>query len=343
MRKLKFGAGNYLTVLNEFAETLGCDIHSTYNVSSIKLDGIYGKGNIAATKVSDELFNLSIDATLTEDLEMSLYNKTAHDLDFIYCLEGHVDQEFPHQSKIERINFRQNSIIGRTPGTRSIIKLLAGIPVKVSLSIYSRPLHINLTNQQKSSDLREIALRELSNNFLQERFRYLGRVCFKTALFAERIIQDAYITATDLLYKEAAILNVIASQVERHLEDAVKHNSETSLRKSEIDKIIALESFICNNISENLAIERLSAMSGLNPAKLQLGFHYLFNNTISSYIKEKRLDKAAELIKETEFNVSELVYSVGFSSRSYFSKIFKQRYGVLPSKCVSNPNLLMAV
>ncbi|WP_369993860.1 helix-turn-helix domain-containing protein [Winogradskyella sp.] len=58
---------------------------------------------------------------------------------------------------------------------------------------------------------------------------------------------------------------------------------------------------------------------------------------------KKRLDKAAQLIQETDYNVSELVYSIGFSSRSYFSKIFKQRFGVLPSQCVSDPNLLMVV
>nr|WP_262507883.1 AraC family transcriptional regulator [Wocania ichthyoenteri] len=84
-------------------------------------------------------------------------------------------------------------------------------------------------------------------------------------------------------------------------------------------------------------------MSGLAPDKLQKGFKYLFNKSVNVYITEKRLDKAAQLIYETDFNVSELVYSVGFSSRSYFSKIFKRYFGVLPSQCVTNPQLINKV
>nr|WP_313790335.1 AraC family transcriptional regulator [Allomuricauda sp.] len=34
----------------------------------------------------------------------------------------------------------------------------------------------------------------------------------------------------------------------------------------------------------------------------------------------------------TEMNISEVVYSIGFTSRSYFSKIFKERYGLSPSE-----------
>ena len=49
------------------------------------------------------------------------------------------------------------------------------------------------------------------------------------------------------------------------------------------------------------------------------------------FIVEKRLEKAAQLLEQGNLNISEIVYSIGFTSRSYFSKIFKNRYGVSPS------------
>ncbi|MDX1471934.1 MAG: AraC family transcriptional regulator, partial [Flavobacteriaceae bacterium] len=35
-----------------------------------------------------------------------------------------------------------------------------------------------------------------------------------------------------------------------------------------------------------------------------------------------------------KYNISEVVYMIGYSSRSYFSKIFKNKYGISPSKYV---------
>ena len=38
------------------------------------------------------------------------------------------------------------------------------------------------------------------------------------------------------------------------------------------------------------------------------------------------------MLKNTDLNISQIVYSIGFSSRSYFSKIFKEKYGITPNK-----------
>jgi AraC-like DNA-binding protein len=38
------------------------------------------------------------------------------------------------------------------------------------------------------------------------------------------------------------------------------------------------------------------------------------------------------MLKNTDLNISQIVYSIGFSSRSYFSKIFKEKYDISPNK-----------
>jgi AraC-like DNA-binding protein len=45
-----------------------------------------------------------------------------------------------------------------------------------------------------------------------------------------------------------------------------------------------------------------------------------------------RVEKGEELIKTSDMNISQIVYSVGFSSRSYFSKIFRQKYNCSPKE-----------
>ena len=47
-----------------------------------------------------------------------------------------------------------------------------------------------------------------------------------------------------------------------------------------------------------------------------------------------RMEKAADLLADGELNVSEVSYKVGIQDPSYFNKLFKSYYGVLPSKYV---------
>lgn len=54
------------------------------------------------------------------------------------------------------------------------------------------------------------------------------------------------------------------------------------------------------------------------------------NLTPNEYIKVERLKKAAQLLREKEYKVSEVCYMVGFSSPSYFSRCFQQQFGVSP-------------
>ena len=66
--------------------------------------------------------------------------------------------------------------------------------------------------------------------------------------------------------------------------------------------------------------------------KLQEGFQSIFGKTVNEYIRDVRLTRALNILLAGNKNVSEVVYELGLSSRSYFSKIFKEKYGVSPGK-----------
>ena len=50
------------------------------------------------------------------------------------------------------------------------------------------------------------------------------------------------------------------------------------------------------------------------------------------YIREMRMKRAAELLSQGKFSVSEVMYTVGFSNSSYFSKCFSKEYGMTPTE-----------
>jgi len=57
--------------------------------------------------------------------------------------------------------------------------------------------------------------------------------------------------------------------------------------------------------------------------------------TVSEFIKEIRLKRAAQLLMQKPSSISEVAYQVGFNDPKYFSKCFKQMFGVSPAQYIS--------
>lgn len=93
-----------------------------------------------------------------------------------------------------------------------------------------------------------------------------------------------------------------------------------------------MSEFIKNYPDQQFDLNYISRKSGLTPAKLQEGFKALFGRTVSNFIKNVRVELAERLIKTSDLSISEIVYTIGFSSRSYFSKIFKEKYNCSPKE-----------
>ncbi|TXE10908.1 helix-turn-helix transcriptional regulator [Gelidibacter salicanalis] len=106
---------------------------------------------------------------------------------------------------------------------------------------------------------------------------------------------------------------------------------QVDLKSDEIDRIHECIQFVRENFAQQIDIDLLCLKTALSPQKLQKGFRELYGSTVNSFIKDFRLEKAEELMRTTEMNVSEVVYSIGLTSRSYFSKIFREKYALSPN------------
>ncbi|MBR0037263.1 MAG: helix-turn-helix domain-containing protein [Bacteroidales bacterium] len=68
----------------------------------------------------------------------------------------------------------------------------------------------------------------------------------------------------------------------------------------------------------------------MSRANLHRKMRAITGQTPTDFIRNQRLERAALLLKTTSYNMNEIAYMVGFSYASYFSKCFKEKYGVLP-------------
>jgi AraC-like DNA-binding protein len=78
-------------------------------------------------------------------------------------------------------------------------------------------------------------------------------------------------------------------------------------------------------------LESLGDVAGMSRAAFAERFKEAFDRTPMDFLKEVRLRRAARLLGETELPVKTVAYRVGFSSRSYFSRAFKEFYGIDPA------------
>jgi AraC-like DNA-binding protein len=132
-------------------------------------------------------------------------------------------------------------------------------------------------------------------------------------------------------------------EVQQRADDLNKLNNATgSLTKKELETVKEFSEFIVNYPENNFTLKFLSRKSGLSANKLQEGFKILHNRTVRDFIINERMKKSEELIRTTDLNISEIVYSIGFTSRSYFSKIFKQKYNCSPKFYKDSQNSLAA-
>jgi len=97
--------------------------------------------------------------------------------------------------------------------------------------------------------------------------------------------------------------------------------------------LVKVKEAILNRLAdEQLSVESLAREIGWSRAQFYRKITALTGQSVNELIRGFRLQKAAQLLEQQWGSVSQVAFEVGFSNPSYFSKCFKEQYGVLPSE-----------
>lgn len=108
------------------------------------------------------------------------------------------------------------------------------------------------------------------------------------------------------------------------------HNPENSATNRYASMVERAITYIGEHYSENIPIERLSAMSGLSVYYFIRVFRQETGYTPHEYIISRRMASARYLLKCTELTTKEICFSTGFSSESVFCNAFRKLHGMSP-------------
>lgn len=142
------------------------------------------------------------------------------------------------------------------------------------------------------------------------------------------VLSDTYIQKAELLQDYVGLSRLSAQMVLDFTKrvDAAKcgaHNSKL---------IRAARDYIFDHINEPISTDALAAFLRMNRTYLCNLFMRETGMTVNHYIATVKIDEAKRLMRVTHKSIAEIAEYLGFSSQSYFQKVFKKYTGVTPGE-----------
>ncbi|MBZ9691865.1 response regulator [Clostridium botulinum] len=116
----------------------------------------------------------------------------------------------------------------------------------------------------------------------------------------------------------------------------LKINKDTYVEKSvnelkEVPIKAAIE-YIQNNFDEKVSLEQMASICNLSPCYFSKVFKKAVGVNFVSYVNDTKINKAKELLENTDIPVLNVALDLGFDDCGYFIRVFKKSQGVTPKK-----------
>jgi AraC-like DNA-binding protein len=85
------------------------------------------------------------------------------------------------------------------------------------------------------------------------------------------------------------------------------------------------------NIMNSLSLNQLAVLAGRSLSSFRRDFLAIYNMPPSQWIRQKRLEKAQELLLNTNMSITDICYTLGFENIAHFSRLFKSQFSYPPS------------
>lgn len=131
-----------------------------------------------------------------------------------------------------------------------------------------------------------------------------------------------------LLHKRKAIEQ--EAHIHHITQETIIHESPLTGDEALMERITHL--ILENMHKEEFNVSMLVRILGMDQKQVYRKIKQLTGQTPVSYIRQKRMQHAAQLLSQHRFTISEIVYQVGFSNASYFTKCFTSEFGISPSE-----------
>lgn len=317
--------------LASLLEQLPGQIEAKEGIQILTLAKATGVGYVKHQRLQRGIKIFDFDITLVNDTEIFIQSLSNEKLNFFYCLDGKCLYKF--EGNNERVLIEQFQTAVAHNKSQFLSSLFVNRNERLILNIifidkdeYFKKFNNDSTHEDKLASL----LNEISKES-----KYIHSGGFSLKIAEQLKLLSGLEHENDIsekLSQKGRYYIVLAKQIEQFYNEVNNKSNSSNLLQSELVRISEISEYIKKSPEVQHSIKSLCKKSNLSPAKLQEGFKFMFERTVSDFVRHVRLEKAVYLLNTSDLTISEIVYTVGLTSRSYFCKIFKQRHKCSPKE-----------
>ncbi|MBB4078611.1 signal transduction histidine kinase/ligand-binding sensor domain-containing protein/DNA-binding response OmpR family regulator [Lewinella aquimaris] len=148
---------------------------------------------------------------------------------------------------------------------------------------------------------------------------------------------DGYVTKPfnlELLRQQIInIVNYREALRARFRQEVITSPKEVTVTNADEEFLQQAMDIVEENMSNtDFTVEQLVREMSVSRSKLYLKLKALTGQSSSEFVRTIRLKRAVQLLEDSNYSVKEVMFMTGFNTASYFSKCFKQQFGIVPSE-----------
>lgn len=312
------------------AESLNLNLTEDNREYSINLSDDIGHGYLKAYDFDHGISVYEIDCTLNKQINFEFEKSLVQPLFILFNREEEIIVSGKDIGK-NKVAHLESVMSSEGSSNRPKIALRANHPTCFFVIVINRKLF-----EVKINDFLENLHPTLEQIFRDvngiNQFYTQGYYSLDIAKFIEEFTTTSLTEFMRFVFLEAKVYEILTHFLIQYVDDSKDSNSRKILRQQTVESIEEAGIIIKDEMDQLGSIISLAKRVGLNQNTLQEGFKQLYKKSVNQYIKEIRMEKAKELLESSNLNITEVTYQVGINSRSYFSKLFKEQFGISPKQ-----------
>ncbi len=177
-----------------------------------------------------------------------------------------------------------------------------------------------------------------SDTGVYEPYRAEGVLTPSMRVILQQLFACPYEGAARRIFIEGKAMELIACKLDQIRPAGKNRKKDASVRPGDTDRFHFAGELLSKNLSSPPDVMELARTIGVSRTKLYHGFNQLFGVSPMEYLRIKRIEKAKLMIEDKDLSMTQIAYTLGYSSSSHFAKAFRDFFGMPPSYYRQNEN-----
>lgn len=201
--------------------------------------------------------------------------------------------------------------------------------------VNSNEIHSILSPKANQTVVLQIPLSTFEKYYTDDKFIYFSHSSRLQDEEVMRLIKDMYWNYTEKKYGyelkvQSQFYMLIYILVTKYRQTEV---DEGLVRNHKgLNKLSVITAYMKNNYTKELTLESIAKTFGYSPTYLSRMFQKYARTNYKTYLDSIRLEYAAKELMNTKRGIGEIALNNGFPNSKAFAKVFKKKYGILPSE-----------